>query len=131
ALHAQDLAYDAASNRLWASVTLNNGEIENSLHSLSLRNERDSPPILMADAPGRLAASADGHFLYVASSNALSVRRWDLWNGGPASQFAVGGLLDMKVVPDAPSSLVVFYGPLFVYQNGIPQPRFVNVGCTA
>jgi uncharacterized repeat protein (TIGR01451 family) len=131
AIRAQDLAYDVASNRLWAAVTVNESRTENSLRGIALGSVTNPPPLLLGDGPSRLAASADGRFLYVAVSNGASVRRLDLWNASPTIQFPVGHILDMKVVPDTPTALALFRGPLSILDNGVARPSVVDSGCTA
>ena len=87
------------------------------------------PQFQVVERPGRLAIADDGRYLFVAVSNAATVRRIDLLSHGITSSFNPGGLsvIDMAPLAGSSTSLAVAagnmdsVGSLTVYDNGVAR----------
>lgn len=116
-LVANDLAYDAMRDVLWASVPSSGDSRANSVTPID-RYGTLGESIPVGSEPNRLAISADGHYLYVGLDGEGAVRRVDLttgtadlkWSLGASSISSSCGPLspeDMIVLADDPRSVVV------------------------
>lgn len=121
---ATDIAYDAGTHRLYASIGNDGSAHANSVAVIDPSSGNILNWIPAATGPARLALSDDGHYLYVAShnSNFDSIQRLDVRTGLPdftvnlAEIYAdyllnsgeyVLQVTDMQVLPGQPRSVAL------------------------
>jgi hypothetical protein len=78
AIPANDLAYDASRNLLWASVPGSSGQIGNTVISIDPASGRIIDSIFAGSEPGKLALATDASRLYVISQSVPTVTSVDL-----------------------------------------------------
>jgi uncharacterized repeat protein (TIGR01451 family) len=78
ALPVSDIAYDALRGRLWAGIQTGGGTNAQSIVSIDPMSGALDTPIPLGTAPGKLAMSDDGQFLYVALMTTGGVARVNL-----------------------------------------------------
>lgn len=138
-LPVNDILYDPASKKIYASVPSAAGSIGNSIIAIDPVTGTTGPSVSVGSEPGKLALSDDGQYLYVSLEGAGAVRRVDLpaysadlqfW---PATDDRFGPLSvgDMEVLPGQPEAVAIahkadLYGSQYVgvaiYDNGVPRP---------
>lgn len=142
ALPANDLVYDPAAKRIYASVPSRAGAIGNSVVAIDPMTGRVGPALFVGGEPSRLALSDDGRSLWVALDGAAAVRQVDLAERRAGLQFSLPPgafgqprVGDMEVVPGSPRSVAIsLYHPgispgfagLAIYDNGVPRPRQIT-----
>ena len=148
----QDLIYDPVRDRLLLSVT--NGAAPVYSNGLAVFNPYTGLTesfVASGVAPGDMARSDDGQFLYVSLPDAGTVEKFELPTLTFNSSFAVGGeeingvqytnyARSLAVVPGQPDSLVAWnvrhpyngslehgYG-IALYQDGVKAPNVTDAG---
>ena len=140
ALPANDLIYDSARQRIYASVPSRAGAGQgNTITAINPATGALGPSVFVGSEPGKLALSGDGRYLYVALDGAAAVRRVDAATLTPGLQFVLGNdpyfgpyyVDDMEVVPGAPGSVATSrrraavspsHGGVAVYDDGVMRP---------
>lgn len=89
-LPTSDLVYDAASNRLYASVPSRAGVLGNRVVALDPASGAVLGSVFVGSEPGKLALSDDGSTLYVALDGPGAVRRVALPSLVAGAQFSLG-----------------------------------------
>ena len=110
ALLTSDIAYDPIGGLLWAGIQ--SGVNSQAVVSINPASGAVSAPIPLGSAPGRLALSDDGQFLYVGLMTTGGVARINLGSRSVDLRFALeaGGntfATEMAVPPGDPHALVV------------------------
>jgi uncharacterized repeat protein (TIGR01451 family) len=143
ALNAAELAYDSASNRLWASVIQNASKPENSLWAFRLDTGLNEASIPVGTEPSKIAISDNGQYIYVGvhpgpilsgSIPLTDVYRFSTRTRIKDLQFSVRdqfnqehGVVDMAAVPGNPNAVVISRsGPqndAVYYQDGVGTKR--------
>jgi DNA-binding beta-propeller fold protein YncE len=135
---ANDLAFDQASNTLYASVPSRAGALGNRVVAIDPATGAVRDSVFVGSEPGRLALSADGQYLYVGLNGAAAVRRVALPSLTPGLQFSLGAdsifgpylVEDMAVLPDNPNAVAVSrmnvgfsprHGGVAIYDNGVKR----------
>jgi len=134
---ATDIAYDAGTHRLYASIGDDGSSHANSVAEIDPSTGSILGWIQTATGPNILALSDDGHYLYVALHRPHlslfdAIQRVDLWSGNPdftvdlkevyadfslaTDQIALG-VGDIRVLPGQPRSLAIA-----AYETGAPIP---------
>jgi hypothetical protein len=134
-LVANDLAWDAATNRLYLSIRSTAAIDANSVVAVDPSTSEVTGRVFVGSNPSRLERTRDGQYLYVGLNGASAVRRvsisplmaglqWSL----PAGQVAG----EIKAIPGSPLSVAVTrqspgYSPplegVTVYDDGIARPQ--------
>lgn len=132
---ARDLAWDAATGRVYVSVRFDGGALAHRVAAIDPATGQVTGSVVVGNEPGAMARSADGQFLYVGIDGANAVRRVNLANFTTGPQFAVGAghvAADLAVLPGQPGTVVVstrktgVSSPDFgvkVYDNGVARPN--------
>jgi streptogramin lyase len=135
---ANDLVYDPATQKIYASVPGSAGPMGNSLVAIDPETGQVGAPIPVGSEPDRLAIAESGRSLYVVLDGASAVRRFDTVTRAAGRQFPLdpggGGLEveDMEVVPGSPDSVAIsryrpFWSPrgggIVIYDDGVPRPN--------
>ena len=126
-----DIAWDAAANRIVASVPNAQPALGNSLLSFNPLTGVFDPPIATGTEPDKLAVSANGQYVYAGLDADNSIQRVDLTNRVADLKFPTGYdyVSDIAVLPDNPHAVVATaHTTLTVYDDGVP--RFNAVGAT-
>ncbi len=137
-LVANDLIFDAAGKRIYASVPGRGGPKGNSLTAINVPAGTIGGSIFVGSEPTRLAISVDGHYVYVGLNGSGSVRRVNLATQSAESEFSLGsgfcGVLvaeDMAVVPGSSKSVVIAkrnskcsprHEGVSIYDEGVQRP---------
>jgi uncharacterized protein (TIGR03437 family) len=135
ALAANDLAYEAGSGVLYASVAADASSRAGTITPINPLTGALGNSVLIGGDPGRLALSSNGQYLYVALKFPTGgVRRFDTRTQTVGLQFALGNNSsgqsqvagDLEVVPGNPNALAVYYSDavLAIYDDG--KQRGVN-----
>jgi hypothetical protein len=90
-LAANDIVFDAVSGLIYASVPSSAGTIGNSVTTIDPVAGTVGSSVFVGSEPGKLAASDNGEFLYVALNGAAAVRRVTLSSLTAGLQFSPGG----------------------------------------
>ena len=140
ALPTNDLIYDSARQRIYASVPSRAGAgLGNTITAINPATGALGPSVFVGSEPGKLALSGDGRYLYVALNGAAAVRRVDAATLTPGLQFVMGSdpyfgpyyVEDMEVLPGAPGSVAISrrragvspgHGGVAVYDDGVMRP---------
>jgi len=114
-LLTNDLEWDAAGGRIWASVPGSGGAHANSVVAIDPQSGALGPSVFVGSEPNELAVSADGSKLYVGLDGAGAVARVDLsalsvdlrfsLEADAAGEALVAG--DLEVQPGSPNTLAV------------------------
>jgi len=115
ALTTNDLVYDPATDRVYASTPSTAGTSGNSLVPLEPETGATGTAVFVGSEPGPLARSDDGHYLYVGLDGAAAVRRFDLLTQAAGLQFSLGSdsffgpyyAEDIEVLPGSPLVVAV------------------------
>jgi hypothetical protein len=138
-LQVNDLIYDAARQRIYASVPSSGGTRANTITVIDPLTGTLGPSVFVGSEPGKLALSDDSQYLYVALDGAGAVRRVNLLTLTPGLQFPVGSdaffgtmfVEDMAVLPGAPQSVAISrrfvsvtprHAGVAVYDDGVMRP---------
>src|SRR5262245_42846392 len=137
-LRTNDIVFDRVSQRIYASVPGNPGAL-GTVTVIDPVTGAIGPSIPIGIAPGKLALSDDGQFLYVALDGPAAVRRFHIPTLTAEIQFAVGSdpffgsmsVDDMAVLPGQPRSIAVSrmfsgvsprHAGVAIYDDGISRP---------
>lgn len=141
-LRTNDLKFDSAKNRLYASAP----SIAGSTYGNSIVEiDTSSVPAIASSAfvgsePGKLALSSDGSTLFVELRGAAALRKYDTNTHSPGLQFTLGPdpqygtyyVGDMEVVPGSNTALAVSrmtpnispgFAGVAVYDDGVKRPN--------
>jgi len=106
-ISANDIVYDWKRDRLYASVSGDQGFLGNSIVPIT-PDGRTQPPIVIGSEPNVLAISSDAEYLYVGLDGAAAVRRLNLTTLTPEPQWPIG--LTTACGPALASAMVVLAG---------------------
>ena len=133
-LPANDLAYDVATARIYASVPSSAGPGGNAIAAIDPVAGTVGASAPIGSEPDRLALSDDGSTLYAVLDGTTTVRPFDTSSGTPGAPFVanLGLLADLQVAPGSPDTVAVAYGSgtlsysetagVVIYRNGVPDP---------
>ena len=138
-LLANDLAYDATRQRIYASVPSSVGIGGNTITVIDPATGAIGPSVFVGSEPGPLALSDDGQYLYVGLNGAPAVRRVDLQTFTATQQFGLGAdpnfgpyhVEDIEVAPGQPLRVAVSrrrlgisprHGGVAIFDNGVALP---------
>src|SRR5688572_20416547 len=130
--NTKDIVYDAARNKIYASVP-----DTNSVVSIDPSTGSIGSSLTSGSSPGRLALSGDNHYLYVGLDGSATARRLDLQSPGSALEFSLGssgtGPLqagEIEVLPGQPESVAISlrdggfgHFAVAVFDNGTQRPN--------
>ena len=139
-LAANDLVFDPASGRIWASVPGSAGAMGNSVVPIDPVDGSVGSPIFVGSEPGPLAISDDASFLYVSLDGAFQIRRVDLHTMAAGIQFGLGSdpffgpflAEDIEVQPGNPRVIAVSrknlgvsprHAGVAIYDDGVQRPN--------
>ena len=139
-LRTKDLAYDAFTQRIYASVPSSAGTIGNTITVIDPLTGLVGNSVFIGSEPGKLALSDDGQFLYVALDGAVAVRRFNMAAQTAGLQFTLGSdsfhgsnfAEDMAVQPGNPGVVAVSkknqgisprHAGVAIYDNGVQRPN--------
>ena len=132
-IQARDLAYEPASNRLYASVPSTAAAHANMVLAIDPLTGVVVDSVLVGGSPGKLALSDDGSALWVALDATGQVRRVSLPSLALAGSFSLGAnrVWDMRVMPGRPGTVAISrFDPccspahegVAIYDDGIKRP---------
>jgi hypothetical protein len=129
-LQAKDLAYDPYSAQIYASVPGNAGLNGNSITPIEPVTATVGAAVFVGSEPGKLAASDDGSFLYVALDGASAVTRFNIPAQAPDLSFYLnpdGPPLfagDLSVQPGNPNTVAIVRrnAGVAIYDDGVARP---------
>lgn len=135
ALAANDIVYDAATDRIYASVGSQGGEQANTITAIDPHSGNIVSAVYVGSEPTKLARSDDGQYIYVALEGSAKVRRYRIADATPDLEFALGtsgaGPMyaeDIAVLPGFPGTIVVStknvsqsprHEGVFMYDDGV------------
>ncbi len=141
ALSTNHLVYEPFSRKIFATVpgsVGSNGTIfGNSVTPINPVNGTVGSSVFVGSEPGRVVATNNGQYLYIATASATNIVRYDLAKGTSADQFSLGmgyGPLyaeDLETVPGLPETVTVAranrglsprHEDIAVYDNGLKRP---------
>ena len=140
ALAANDLIYDAARQRIYASIPSRaGGDLGNTITVINPVTGQLGPSIFVGSEPGKLALSDDNAVLYVALDGAAAIRQVDAASLTPGLQFALGAdpffgpyfAEDIEVLPGQATSVAVSrrydgvsprHAGVAIYDSGAMRP---------
>ncbi len=143
-LSANDIIYDAARQKIYASVPSNmGGSLGNTITVIDPANGTVGPSIPIGSEPAKLAISDDDQFLYVGLNGAAAIRRVNLATMSPDIQFSLGSDQflgpyypgDIAVMPGSPHTVAVSlrrlgvspaFGGVAIYDDGVRRPTVVG-----
>lgn len=110
ALRSNDIAYDPATELLYASVPSSAGKpYGNSIARIDPVQALVLDSVFIGSEPGRMARTDDGQYLYVSLDGVAAIRRYDIATQAAGPQFAVGQgffgpsyVEDIDVIPGSP-----------------------------
>src|SRR5438045_1442343 len=76
-LPANDLAYDPATGKIYASVPSSAGSRGNSITAIDPETGQIGPSVPVGSEPGKLVIADQGGTIYVSLDGAAAVRRFD------------------------------------------------------
>ena len=130
-IYTRDIAYDQVTNRIYASVANNSGNLSNTLASVNPQTGTVEWSIAVGTEPGKLALSDDGQYVYIGVNGGKSVAKFHIPSRTVQQTFSLGtyGLLDMVVLGGSPQSLAIARfelssgapGGVAIYDNGAPR----------
>jgi len=88
---ANDLVYNAANGKIYASISSAAGSWGNSIVSIEPTTGHLGTPVWMGAEPGAMAVSARGRYVYATLRGAAAVRRLDTINNTTDRQFYMFG----------------------------------------
>jgi len=138
-LPVNDMVYDPARARIYASVGPSGGLLSNSVVEIDPANGTLGHAIPLQDYPGKLALSDDSQFLYVGLGNTGGVDRinlvlrtndlfFSLGVGDNGFRYTAGGLAVLPGQPHALAVSVTDFGGnvnVGVYDDGVRRPKTV------
>jgi uncharacterized repeat protein (TIGR01451 family) len=142
-LTAGDLVWDAARNRIYASIRSTAPAYANQVVAIDPTTSAVVASVTTGNNPGQLALTSGGEWLYVALDANGTIARIDPETLSVSSTFVLGGdtygpflAKDMCIVKDQPNLLAVIrrqqggssFTPLAVYDNGVARPNTYTVG---
>jgi len=132
-LPTNGLVYSEATQALYASVPSTAGVNGNSITKITPTTGEVGPAVFIGSEPRKMAISGDGQTLWTHLRGANAVRGFDIPTATAGLQFSIGSdnVIDMKVVPGSPQSLVLSKAAgngLGVFDNGVQRPNTANPG---
>ncbi len=138
ALSANDLVYNQATQKLYASVPSNEGSTGNSIAEIDPVTGSIPHQVFVGSEPTQLAQADDGETLYVGIVGASSIRKYNIISHTAGDQFPVGRdnftgpywFTDIAVAPGNPSVVAVarqqhFVGPseagVAIFDSGVQR----------
>jgi Calx-beta domain len=138
-LAANDLAYSAQTQKIYASVPSSAGARGNSITEIIPATGALGQSVFVGSEPGQIALADAAQILYVALDGAGAVRRFDIPTLAAGPQFALEGApssrrpltaSDMAIAPGNPNLLAVARasgpftseGGVAVFDNGVQRP---------
>ena len=141
-LATNDVVYNPADDKLYASIPSNAGITGNSIRRIDPRTGEVAAPIWVGSEPTKLAMANDGESLYISLYGASSIRRFNTATQTPGPQFSLGynstgrfNMQDLAVSPDNPNLVAVarhYDGSIFngagvaVFDNNAQLPQAVT-----
>lgn len=128
ALPVSDLEADPTRPLLYASFGSGAGQLANMVVTIDPVNQAIGPLVPAGSNPGRLAASPDGQFLYVALNGASAVEQLSLPSLANMGAFALPAgqsVVRMMVCPTNSGMVAVRLsaGETVLYVGGVPRPN--------
>jgi hypothetical protein len=137
---ANDLVYNQATQRLYASVPSSQGSTGNSVAEIDPVAASITSQVFVGSEPSQLALADDNQTLYVGLDGAASIRSYNILSHTAGAQFAVGrdsfngpySFSDIAVSPGNPfvvavaRQLPVFFPPeagVAIFDNGVQRPN--------
>ena len=129
-LQANDMVYNQATQRLYASVASFQGANGNSIATIEPQTAAVGPFVFVGSEPNKLALADDNQTLYMTLDGASAVRKFDIPSQTPGLQFSYsisGGPADIKVMPGNPQTVALSLGVnnlntgVAIYDNGIKR----------
>lgn len=138
-LATNDLIYDKASQKIYASVPSSAGSIGNSITSIDPVTGSIGSSVTVGSEPTKLAISDNGQFLYVGLDGTGAVRRFNLASQTAELQFSLGSdpfsgpyyADDIEVLPGNPQAVAIarMYktvspraAGVAIYDDGVQRP---------
>lgn len=124
-----DIVWDAAANRIFASVPNSQVDLGNSLLSFNPLTGAYDAPILTSTEPDKLAVSANGQYVYAGLDADSSIQRVDVSNRVADLKFPTrfDYVSDMAVLRDNPHAVVATaHSTLAVYDDGVQRSNVVG-----
>lgn len=133
-IRARDIAYHAASNRIYASVPSLAPERANMVLAIDPQTGAVVDSVLLAGSPGVMAMSDDGSALWVALDGTGQVRRLNLPGLTLSTSFSLGTdrVNEMVVMPGQPGTVAISrmntccspsHEGVAIYDNGVKRAR--------
>jgi len=112
---ANDLVYDATTNKIYASVPSANGANGNSIGIINPNTHLLENTVFIGSEPTVLAISDNGQYIYSGFSGSSTVRRFDVATQTSGLQFSLGSdtstgafyAEDIEVMPGQPSTIAI------------------------
>jgi hypothetical protein len=140
-LPTNDIVFNAADSKLYASVPGSASAIGNSIAAIDPYAGTIGTPVWVGSEPSKLALANDGRTLYTYLAGAYSIGRYDTRNLQLTSSFLIGqdpnfgltGATDLAISPDDPNVVAVARQPasslgpeagVAVFNNGVRLPQF-------
>jgi hypothetical protein len=141
-LPTNDIIYDPATQRIYASVPGWVGTLGNSLTPIDPSSSSTGAPVFVGSEPGRMALSDNGQYIYVGLNGAGAVRRYDVAAHAPDLFFNLGGgtARDLSVMPGNPHAVAVSrmdaglspdYLGVNIYDDGVARPVAAGLDSTS
>jgi hypothetical protein len=124
-----DLAWDAAANRIFASVPNAQYDLGNNLLVFNPLTGVFDSPIPTSTEPDKLAVSANGQYVYAGLDADSSVQRVDVSKHLADLKFPTGfgNVNDIAVLPNNPHTVVAtVHTTLVVYDDGVSRSNIVG-----
>ncbi|HEU5092281.1 MAG TPA: hypothetical protein VFT30_06325, partial [Nitrospira sp.] len=139
-LSANDLIFNPATQKIYASVPSNEGSNGNSIAEIDPVLGSVTNQVFVGSEPNILAPSDDGSTLYVGLDGAASIRRYNMQTHTAGQQFFLGrdnsfgplGLGGIAVSPGNPSTVAValqhpnilpLQAGVAIYDDGVRRPK--------
>ena len=133
-LITNDLVYNDATDKLYASVPSSAGSSGNSIVTIDPVTGIVGGPVFVGSEPNKLALSDDGQSLYVSLDGSFAIRRFNVATNTPGLQFTIGqdtfsgrfSVNDFAVAPGNPDLLAVARSQnagVAVFDNGVRRPN--------
>ena len=136
---ANDLVYDAITNKIYASIPSSNGSNGNSIGVINPSTRVLENTIFMGSEPSVLAISDNGQYIYSGFSGTSTVRRFNIASQTAGIQYSLGSdtwsgsyyVEDIEVMPGYPETIAVSrrnvgYSPrhegVAIYDDNIMRP---------
>jgi hypothetical protein len=132
---SQDLVYDSARARLYATVAATSTVQPNAVIAIDPLTGSITDSVFAGPSPYRIERSGDGRFLYVGVNGANAIQRFDLPSLTPDVQWPLGINLvagDIEVLPGLPNVVAVArydvtssppLAGVTIYDNGVARPK--------